>query len=76
MPKEPENIVLVLLRRIDEKVDRLMADVQDVKVRVTAPEERLAGVGFSIAGINRRIDRVDERLDRIEQRLDLTEASR
>ena len=73
---KPENIPLVYLRRIDEKVDRVAADIQDLKGRVTSVEERLAGVELPIAGTNRRIDRVEERLDRIEKRLDLTEAPR
>ncbi len=63
---EPDNIVLVYLRRIDEKVDRLSDDVRDLKVRMTAVEENLAGV-------HRRIDRIELRLDRIERRLDLVE---
>jgi hypothetical protein len=76
MAAEPDNIVLTYLRRIDEKVDRVIADVQDLKFRMTSVEERLAGVEASIAGTNRRIDRVEQRLDRIERRLDLTEAPR
>jgi archaellum component FlaC len=63
---EPDNIMLVYLRRIDEKVDRLSDDVRDLKVRMTPVEENLAGV-------QRRIDRLDMRLERIERRLDLVE---
>lgn len=63
---EPDNVLLVYLRRIDEKVDRLIDDVRDLKVRVTNVEEGLAAV-------NRRLDRVETRLDRIERRLDLVE---
>jgi hypothetical protein len=65
---EPDNLVLVDLRRIDEKVDRVIDDVRDLKVRVTNVEE-------GQAGIHRRLDRVEMRLDRIERRLDLVEAS-
>lgn len=67
MAEEPENLVLVYLRRADEKLDRLIADVQDLKVRMTAAEE-------AIVGLHRRMDRMDERLDRIERRLDLVPA--
>jgi archaellum component FlaC len=63
---EPDNIVLVYLRRIDEKVDRLADDLRDLKVRMTGVEENLAGV-------QRRIDRLETRLERIERRLDLVE---
>lgn len=64
MAEEPDNIVLVYLRRIDEKIDRMSEDPRDLKVQVTHLEE-------GQAGINRRLDRVEERLDRIERRLDL-----
>ncbi len=65
---EPDNIVLTYLRRIDEKLDLLRADVHDLKVRMSHVEE-------AIGGINRRIDRVELRLERIERRLDLVEAT-
>ncbi|HZP20200.1 MAG TPA: hypothetical protein VFB16_08310 [Bauldia sp.] len=73
MADDPDNLVLVYLPRIDEKVDRLIDDVGDLKIRMTTVEERVAGLEFSIAGVNRRIDRVEQRLDRIEKRLDLVE---
>ena len=68
MPDEPDNLVLQLLRRIDQKTDRLIDDVADLKVRITSMEEGLAGV-------NRRLDRVEARIDRIERRLELADAS-
>lgn len=61
---EPDNLMLVPLRRIDAKVDRLSDDMHDLKVRMTAVEENLAGV-------QRRIDHLETRLDRVEKRLDL-----
>ena len=66
MADEPESLLLLHLRRMDEKLDRLIDDVHDVKLRLTAVEEGLAGV-------NRRVDRVETRLDRIEKRLDLVD---
>lgn len=54
------------LTRIETRLDRLVDDGQDVKVRMTHVEEGLAGV-------NRRIDRIDARMERIERRLDLVE---
>ena len=62
---EPDNVALVYLRRIDEKVDRVIDDVRDIKFRMTNLEEGQAGI--------LRLDRVDARLDRIERRLDLVE---
>jgi predicted nucleic acid-binding Zn-ribbon protein len=63
---EPENIVLAYLRRLDEKMDRVLDDMRDLKVRMTAAEK-------AISGLNRRIDRITTRLNRIETRLDLVE---
>jgi hypothetical protein len=51
-------------RRTDDKLDRLIDDTADLKIRMTASEE-------ATAGINRRLDRIESRLDRIERRLDL-----
>ena len=59
--------IQALLSRMEERIDRLIDDVQDLKVRVTHVEEGLAG-------INRRLDRMDQRVERIERRLDLVDA--
>jgi hypothetical protein len=66
MMPEPDKLVLVDLRRIDENVDRVIDDVRDIKFRVT-------NLGEGQAGIQRRLDRGEARLDRIERRRDLVE---
>ena len=66
MVDEPDNLVLQMLRRIDAKLDRIIDDVHDLKVRMSAVEEGLAGV-------HRRLDRLEARVERIERRLDLVE---
>ncbi len=68
MADEPDNLVLQYLRRIDAKLDRVIEDVQDLKARVTA-------LGEGLAGVHRRMDRFELRLDRIEKRLDLVDHS-
>jgi archaellum component FlaC len=68
MADEPENIVLVMLRKIDQRTERMADDLQDLKVRMTAVEEGLAGV-------NRRLDRLEVRVERIEKRLELSDAT-
>jgi len=68
MVETPDNLVLALLRKIDQRTERMTDDLQDLKVRVTSVEEGLAGV-------NRRLDRVESRIDRIGQRLELSDAS-
>ncbi len=77
---EPENLILTMLRRLDEKFDRVIDDVRDLKARVTALDEGqaalqhgMASITEGMAGIHRRIDRVDSRLERIERRLDLVD---
>jgi archaellum component FlaC len=65
MADEPDNIVLHY-RRFDAKLDRVVDEMLDVKVRLTAVEEGLAGV-------NRRLDRLEVRVERIERRLDLVD---
>ena len=68
MVDEPENVILALLRRMDAKLDRVIDDVQDLKVRMTSVEEALVGV-------HRRLDRLEVRVERIERRLDLVDAA-
>ena len=68
MASEPDNIVLVMLRKIDERTERMADDLHDLKVRVTAVEEGLAGV-------NRRLDRLEGRVERIEKRLELSDVT-
>ena len=68
MADELDNLVLQMLRRIDAKLDRVIEDVQDLKIRMTHVEEGLAGV-------NRRLDRLEMRVDRIERRLEPADAT-
>lgn len=68
MVDEPNSIVLPILRKIDQRTERMAEDIQDLKVRVTSVEEGLTGV-------NRRLDRLDHRVERIEKRLELSDAS-
>src|SRR5215471_2848890 len=51
MSQEPDNLVLVYLRRIDGKIDRLTDDVQDLKHRVTSLEGRVASLEGQVASI-------------------------
>jgi outer membrane murein-binding lipoprotein Lpp len=71
MSEEPDNLVLVYLRRIDGKVDRLIEDIQDVKHRVTSLEGQVASIRSDMAAMSMRIDRLETRFDRIERRLDI-----
>ena len=68
MADDPESVILVILRRLDQRTERMGEDIHDLKVRLTHVEGGLAGV-------NRRMDRLDQRVERIERRLDLVEPS-
>ena len=71
---EPENLVLVYLRRLDEKMDHLLDGVQDLKRRMTLLELQVSTLHGDFAGQSVRIDRIEARLERIERGLDLVPA--
>lgn len=71
MSGEPDGLVLVCLRRIDEKVDRLAAGQLDLSRRVTSLESKVALLHGDFAAQSERIDRIEMRIDRIERRLDI-----
>jgi archaellum component FlaC len=68
MADEPDSIVLAILRKIDQRTERMAEDIHDLKMRMTSVEEGLAGV-------NRRLDRLEVRVERIEKRLELSDAT-
>jgi hypothetical protein len=74
MSEQPENIMLVYLRRLDAKMDRLTEGQLDLSGRVTSLERQVALLHGDFAGQSARLDRVDTRLERIERRLDLVDA--
>jgi predicted nuclease with TOPRIM domain len=66
---EPANLVLEILRRIDDRTNRMADDLANIKVRLTSVEEGLVQ-------LNRRVDRLEGRLERVERRLELGEPVR
>jgi hypothetical protein len=74
MSEAPDNLVLVYLRRLDEKLDRLISVAGDLGRRVTSLETSVALLHRDFAGQSERLDRIDVRLDRIERRLDIAPA--
>jgi hypothetical protein len=68
---EPDNLILVYLRRMDEKLDRLADGVGDIGRRVTSLETKVALLHGDFAAQSERIDRIELRLERIERRLDI-----
>jgi hypothetical protein len=71
MAEEPDNLVLVMLRRLDAKVDALGEDMRDLKARMTAVEDMFAFLVKAITNMQHAIDRHGDRLERIEKRLGL-----
>jgi DNA repair ATPase RecN len=58
------NHALALLRKIDERAERMADDLRDLKVRLPSVEANLAAM-------NSRMGRFEARLERIERRLEL-----
>lgn len=75
MSDQPENLILVYLRRLDSKMDMVIESLGDLKRRVTALEIQVGNLAATemshYANTNLRIDHLDSRFDRIECRLDL-----
>jgi septal ring factor EnvC (AmiA/AmiB activator) len=74
MAQDPENLTLRMLRKMDEKLDRLLNEQADMKLRRSSLEQKTAIVITDIARIDTRLDGFETRLARIEKRLDLVEA--
>lgn len=77
MGDQPDSLMLVMLRRLDAKMDRVVDDLADLKRRMTSLESQLghqvATEQSHSAATMARLDRIDDRLDRIKGRLELQE---
>ena len=80
MADEPENPMLVYLRRIDAKIDGVAAEVREVRDRVTAVEIGLAGIRRDIgalaetdARLQASVDRLRDEMTRVNRRLDISD---
>jgi tetrahydromethanopterin S-methyltransferase subunit G len=69
----PDSLVLVCLRRIDERQEGMAADIQELKARMTSIEQQVANLAATEAS---HYAILSTRLDRIERRLDLVEPAR
>jgi tetrahydromethanopterin S-methyltransferase subunit G len=77
MSDNPNSDVLDFSReqfaRVHTKLDRIGADVSNLKGRVSIPEADAGHTRIGLAEVNSRLDRMDNRLERIEVRLDLVD---
>jgi hypothetical protein len=58
---EPENLVLVCLRRIDERLDTVVTKLDEVVTGLSRLEREVAGLRESYAGLSARVGRIDRR---------------
>ncbi len=80
MSEDPDNLVLVYLRRIDAKVDAMAIDIRELKERVSSLEIAVASVRRDIAvlaetdaRLQYAVDRLRDDVGRVQRRLDLAE---
>ena len=81
MSPETTKVAHECLRRIDESLDLVLADVADIKasfdrmiLRIPAFRATAADLHSVAAGQSSQLRRIEQRLERIERRLDLTDA--
>jgi archaellum component FlaC len=58
---------------LNERIDRIEADMSEFRERLGHIEGQVAGIYGMYATLSSRMDRMDRRLERIERRLDLVE---
>ena len=73
MTDEIGNLILERLRRMDDRLVNIEADIHDLKLRVSGVEDHIGTLVASMAGLNARMDRFDARLTRVERRLDISD---
>lgn len=78
---EPENMTLVYLRRIDEKVDRMDGRLTELGLRVNEVHASIIAARRDqvqdaevVAHIQTRLDRMQAEIDRINRRLEIKDA--
>jgi hypothetical protein len=78
MADEPDNLVLIYLRRIDERLAGLerefMLRMTGLEARMGSLEGRFSGLEVRFAALEVRADTIGHGLDRIERRSDLVDS--
>ncbi len=71
MSGQPDNLMLVFLQRLDTKMDWVLEEVQDLKLRMTTVEiqvsQQVATESSHYVSLATRLDRIEGRLDRLER---------
>jgi hypothetical protein len=76
MAEDPNNLVLVYLRRFDQQLGEMRADIRIIALRVGALEQRFSALELRFASLEEQMIGANLRLDRIERRLDLVELAK
>jgi predicted nuclease with TOPRIM domain len=71
MADEPDNLVLVMLRKLDAKFDRQGEEIRELKARMMAVEDMFAFLVTAVTRIQHSLERLEARVERIEKRLGL-----
>jgi hypothetical protein len=66
MNEHVSNLILEPMRRMEDKVDTVIAETREVRLRVTA-------LKVQIGSTKQRLDRIEGTVERIERRLDFVE---
>ena len=74
MSDDPENLTLIFLRRLDQRMERMEIQLGDIARRVTSLEAKVVLLHGDFAAQSERLDRIEVRLDRIERRMDIVTA--
>jgi predicted nuclease with TOPRIM domain len=74
MADEVLDFLRVGFTRLNERIDRIEADMAEFRERRGHIEGRIARISGMYATLSSRMDRMDRRLERIERRLDLVDA--
>jgi hypothetical protein len=81
MVDDIKDFVHERFRRVDDKLDRLLAAGEATTLRLASIESRMTSLEASIVhvhermdGVQKQLDQVGGRLDRIERRMDLVDS--
>ena len=75
MPEKVESLILEHLKAIRAQLDRIEADIDDLKNRDHTHESYLSAMHSDSARQSARLDQHDARIKRIERRLELADES-
>lgn len=82
MTDDIANLTLEYLRRFDQRQNRMMDMLSDLRNWVSSPESQMSGFRGEFAGLRGdfarlepRLDRLEMQIERIERRLDLIDTT-